>query len=445
MLRNRVWPRHGRRLWLFMVVVVALIASVASIAQAAEFSEGRSYVLPAGSTVEDDLYVSAETVTIDGKVLGDLIAFGGLIEVNGEVTGDLISAGGGVTVNGKVGDDVRAAGGAVTINGSVGDDLLAAGGGAAPGGFVFPINVNGRNVDPGIHLAKGASVAGDAYLVGGTGYVAGSVDGDLFTGMNQLSFAGTVGGNAELYGNTIDVADNAGVGGTLKYDTGSETMSESAGANVVPAGVAPQIIPIVRTPAAPQEEPLANRMMWWTINLGRVLLGLLALGAVLLALFPGFTNGVAGELQREPWSALGYGFLVLLLFVPLTTVLVLLAWLFWGVFPGAIAVAFFLIGAGGILWMFSPVVAGFWLGQMLLHGNSSKLLQLFIGGAIILLVARAVRWIPIVGGWIGWLVLMCSWVLAVGAIITFYRQRRTGDDAGHLQSPPAIGMHPAAT
>ena len=325
------------------------------------------------------------------------------------------------------------AGGGVTLNGSVGDDLMAAGGGAAPGGFVYPTIINGRNVQSGVYLAKGATVAGDAYLVGGTGNVAGTVDGDLFTGMNELSLTGAVGGNATLYGNTIDVADNASVGGTLTY----ETAPESAGANIVPAGVAPQIIPIVRTPAPPQEEPLVTRMIWWTINLARVLLGLLALGAVLLAVFPGFTNGVAGELQREPWSALGYGFLVLLLFVPLTMILVLLAWLFWGVFPGAMAVAFFLLGLGGLVWMFSPAIAGFWLGQLLLRENSSKLLQLFVGGAIILLVAWAAGWIPIVGGWLGWLVLLCSWVLAAGAIITFYRQHRVGDISEHLPSPPA--------
>ena len=293
------------------------------------------------------------------------------------------------------------AGSGVALNGSVGDDLMAAGGGAAPGGFVYPTIINGRNVQSGVYLAKGATVAGDAYLVGGTGEVAGTVDGNLFTGMNQLDLTGAVGGDATLYGNTIDVADNASVGGdatlysntidvadnasvggTLTY----ETAPENAGANIVPAGVAPQIIPIVRTPPPSQEEPLVTRMTWWTINLARVLIGLLALGAVLLALFPGFTNGVAGELHREPWRALGYGFLVLLLFVPLTMILVLMAWLFWGVFPGAMAAAFFLIGLGGLVWMFSPAIAGFWLGQMLLRENSSKLLQLFIGGAIILLV-----------------------------------------------------------
>ena len=416
---------------------MALIACVAGIARAAEFGSGDSYVLPAGRTVEDDLYVSAGDVTIDGKVLGDLIAFGGLIEVNGEVTGDLISSAGGVTINGKVGDDVRVAAGGVTVNGSIGDDLMAAGGGAAPGGFVYPITIDGRSVQPGVHLFETATVGGDAYVVGGTGEIAGTVEADLFTGMNEVSLTGAVGGDAELHGNTIDIGDNASVGGALTY----EASAQAAG-NTAPEGVAAQIIPIIRTPAAPQEEPFANRIIWWTINLARTLEGLLALGAVLLALFPGFTNEVAGELERQPWRAVGFGFLFVLLLVPLTIILALLAWLFWGAFPGGMAVTFFLIGLGGILWMFSPAIAGYWLGRMLLRENSSKLLQLFIGAAMILLVARVAGWIPLVGGWISWLVLMSSFVLAVGAVITFYRQRGAGDVSEHLPSPPAVGMHP---
>ena len=144
----------------------------------------------------------------------------------------------------------------------------------------------------------------------------------------------------------------------------------------------------------------------------------------------------------EAWRAVGFGFLFVLLLVPLTIILALLAWLFWGAFPGGMAVTFFLIGLGGILWMFSPAIAGYWLGRMLLRENSSKLLQLFIGAAMILLVARVAGWIPLVGGWISWLVLMSSFVLAVGAVITFYRQRGAGDVSEHLPSPPAVGMHP---
>ena len=234
MTRRCRWRRNtapgqprGRGLLLLVALVAALLVGAAPIAEAAEkvqsaqFAEGDHYVLPAGETVADDLYVSAGDVTIDGKVDGDLVAFGGYIAVNGEVTGDLIAGGGGVTIDGKVGDDARVSAAGVTVNGSVGDDLIAAGGGAAPGGFVYPVNIAGHNVPAGLFVNSTATVGGDAYLVGGSGVVAGTVAGDLFTGMNDLRFSGKVGGDASLYGNTLAVADTAQVGGTLAYDTGA--------------------------------------------------------------------------------------------------------------------------------------------------------------------------------------------------------------------------------
>jgi cytoskeletal protein CcmA (bactofilin family) len=418
-------PLHNftrpRRLWLLIVCVTAFILSVAGIASAAEFGSGERYQLPAGQIVEDDLYVSAGTVIIDGIVQGDLIAFGGYIEVNGEVTGDLIAAGGGIVVNGRVGDDVRVSGAGITINGSIGDDLMAAGGGAAPGGFVYPVTVDGRNIQQGVYLNAGATVGGDAYVVGGTGTIAGTVDGDLFAAMNQITLTGTVAGDAALHGNTISVADSASVAGNLTYET--------SGQATVPAGVASQVTPIVRPVAEAQEEPLANRMIWWTIHLARSLIGLLALAAVALVLFPGFMNGTAGALRAAPITALAYGVLVVLVFVPLTMVLVLLAWLFWGVFPGGMAVTFFMIGFWGIVWLFSPIITGFWLGQTLLPNTTGSMVQAFVGATVILIVARAAEWVPLVGGLIGWLILLASFAFGVGAMIVYYRQRRAGAPA----------------
>lgn len=439
-MRYKLARPRGSRWWLLTAVIVTLYASVAGIAQGAEWGSGDSYVLPAGRTTEDDLYVSAGDVIIDGKVQGDLIASGGLIEVNGEVTGDLIAAGGGVTLNGKVGDDVRVAGGGVTVRGSIGDDLLAAGGGAAPGGFVYPITVGSRSVQPGVFLLETATVAGDAYIVGGTGEIDGSVAGDLFAGMNEVSLTGAVGGDADLYGDTIDIANDASIRGTLTYEA-----PVHASENTAPAGVAAQVLPVIRTPAARQDETLANRILWWAANLARTLVGLFALGAILLVVFPGFTNGIAGELQRKPWSAAGLGFLFVLLLVPLTILLSLLAWLFWGTFPGGVAAASFLFGLWGLLWMFSPAIAGYWLGRILLRNNSSQLLQLFVGAAIILVAARAAGWIPVAGGLIGWLVLLCSFALAAGSVIMVYHRRGAGDVSARLPSPPGVGMHPTAT
>ncbi|MBK8049925.1 MAG: polymer-forming cytoskeletal protein [Anaerolineales bacterium] len=250
-----------RPVWFALAGVLVLILGLVGFARAAEFGTGDVYELKAGQVVQDDLYVSAGEIRIDGDVEGDLIAFGGTIVVNGNVRGDLMAAGGSIEVNGTVADDVRAAGAGITINGSVGDDLVAAAGGQVGAGFSYPMVVNGQSIQQGLFLTKDAVVNGDAYLVGGTGDLAGTVKGDLFAAMGTIQFSGTVGGNAELSGNTVDISDTAKVSGELKYETQTPATA--------PAGVAAQVTPIVRTPAAPVEEPLTNRMIGWLIRLAR--------------------------------------------------------------------------------------------------------------------------------------------------------------------------------
>jgi hypothetical protein len=57
-------------------------------------------------------------------VKGDVLVTGGRVSINGAVTGDVRTAGGQVTINGDVTEDVLAAAGQVTINGRVGQDLI---------------------------------------------------------------------------------------------------------------------------------------------------------------------------------------------------------------------------------------------------------------------------------------------------------------------------------
>ena len=181
------------------------------------------------------------------------------------------------------------------------------------------------------------------------------------------------------------------------------------------------------------------------ISLARVLLGLLAVGALLLALTPGFAGAASGELRRDPWTALGFGLLFLLVMFPLGVLLVGLAWLFWGAAPGGLAVSFFLAGLGGILWIVSPALTGRWLGQLILPAEQ-PLLQLFTGGVLILLAARAAQWLPVAGWFVSWLILLASFTLAAGAILAVYRHGRTGNLAQGLPAPPAppVGMQPTA-
>mgnify|MGYP003384415907 CR=1 FL=1 len=95
---------------------------------------------------------------------------------------------------------------------------------------------------------------------------------------------------------------------------------------------------------------------------------------------------------------IGVGLLVVLVAVPALIVLVGLAWLFWGVFPGALATAMFLLGVLGVLWFISPAFTGLWLGRRLFAGPESDLLKLVLGVLVVVLAIRIVEWIPVAGG-----------------------------------------------
>ena len=124
-----------RRLVLVVGLVVAAFLSIpgsTAWARPAEqgdvFRGGDRVEVGAGQTVPNDLFVAAETVTIDGTVQGDVGALARRVVVNGTVDGDLWAAAQLVEVKGRVLGDVRVFGGTLVVDGSVGGNVQGAAG-----------------------------------------------------------------------------------------------------------------------------------------------------------------------------------------------------------------------------------------------------------------------------------------------------------------------------
>src|SRR5262245_7501392 len=94
---------------LLLLVLVGL-ALTAPPAQAVEFRSGDTVTVPAGTTIDDDLFAMGQSVTIAGQVNGEVYALGQTVTVTGAVQRDLIAAGQQLTLDGTVGGDLRAAG-----------------------------------------------------------------------------------------------------------------------------------------------------------------------------------------------------------------------------------------------------------------------------------------------------------------------------------------------
>lgn len=425
--------RYARGLRWGRAIALALLAVVLGTAgaTAAEFAGGDQYVLPRGQVISDDLYVAGGEVIIDGTVEGDLVAAGGYIEINGVVMGDVIAAGGAIVIAGVVQDDVRAAGGAVIVTGAVGDDLVASAGGGWPG---LVVSTGTRTIPQGLQIASSATIGGDAYVAGGQGQISGAVGRNLGAAMRTITFSGRTGGNATLMGESVVVDERARVQGELRYRTSTETT--------VPDGVA---LRVIREPIPESAAPVQGRNpIWaffgWVARTIAILVGLALLGWLAWSFFRGCVTDTVATMQARPVEAALYGLLVAVAVLPVSMALVFLAVLFWGWFPGGIAMLSFLFGLGALAWLTSPVVTGLWVGRRLAAATGlvkGDLPALFLGIAAIVLVGRLLIFVPFLGELAFRAVYLLSFALAVGAWIVTLRRPAPVEPPVSLAAPAA--------
>jgi hypothetical protein len=136
---------------------------------------GQDVVVPAGTTVDHDLYAFGTSVTIAGTVNGDLVAAGARVLITGAVTGDVFAVGSEITVAGSVGGDFRAGGAQVTVSGTVGEDIAAA-------ASTLVLEASGRVGQDVLFTASGATLDGN---------VAGGITGSASDYRRQGTVAGT--------------------------------------------------------------------------------------------------------------------------------------------------------------------------------------------------------------------------------------------------------------
>lgn len=417
----RFW--HRERKWSILFLVILLSLAVTGTALAAEFAgDDNVYRLAAGEVVNDDLYVGSGEIYIDGTVKGDLYAAGGYIEINGIVEGDLVAAGGGVVLRGQVLDDVRVAGGGIEISGTVGDDLFIAGGGGP--GMNFPMQFGTRSIPQGIRIADSAQVAGDVVVFGGGGRIDGRIGGDLWAGMGSLELAAQVDGDADLRVATLRVEEGSRVAGILRYSSPDESA--------IPGGAAGS----VQYEAPPAESArgasVIASVVGWVVRTGLILVGFALLGWLLLRFVPDLLTKPASAIQDKPLEAGLYGLLAaaLFVFVPILSILlVVLVWIFWGTLPGLV-MGFFLVGSWALIWLFSPLITGLWLGQRMTAqaGRETTLTVALLLGVLLLVVVGRIPFV-------GWLVYLVSFALALGGLL---RSRRRAQDEPDQPAPLAV-------
>ena len=358
--------RVGTKLhaWRVAVAMAALaILPHSTPARAAEFRSGGNVTIPAGDTLRDDLYVCGGKLNIDGVVLGDVVACGGNIQVNGAIDGSLLSGGGSTSIEGLVRHTVRCVGGEVRVSGAVGEDAVVGCGRFA--------------------LAPGARVGRDLLAGGGELDLDGDIERNVLAGGGTLAFAGRVGGNVRARAERARLMDGARIAGDFTY-TSERSVVRSPGAMV--SGRIEQ-----RVPSGHPRLGVVGRAMMFFLRWERLLVGLLAVGLLLVLPFPVFTRRVFEALGGSPGASIGVGIL-LVVGIPLAAITIgLLGLVLGGWWLGTSALVLF-----GLSLALGMAVTGAFLGQRILQrpGREVRLWWALLAGlAILTLVAR----VPILG------------------------------------------------
>ncbi|MDQ6714395.1 MAG: FapA family protein, partial [Candidatus Dormibacteraeota bacterium] len=369
------------------IMVAALLGSLPLEAAAADLRQGSDVTIGPGETVNDDVYAGAGTISVSGTVNGSVIAAGGTITVSGNVARDLIIGGGTITVTGRVAGSIIAAGGNITVNGPVAQDIVVTGG--------------------MIDIGSSATIGRDLVVAGGTATVSAPIARRVRMSSGSLTLRNRVGGDVRGRVDHLKL-DGAQVGGNLDYtsNTSAELLN---GARV--AGTTTRHTPTDRGGDA------GNGFLGWL----RGLIGIFALGLLLIFLLPGFSSRAIDTERAEPWASLGIGAAILVI-TPIVALIVFII----GIFIGGWWLGLLLVPLWILALAIGFAISGFLLGRLIFArlgwGRYHDALAL-LGGLFVLTV---VGLIPV----IGWLVGLAAVVLGLGALALVVSRRASMRPAG---------------
>ncbi|MFC5136544.1 MULTISPECIES: polymer-forming cytoskeletal protein [Haloferacaceae] len=350
------------RLAILAIVALLCLSIAPGIASAQEQRTGGTVTIGQDETHEGDLEITGGEILVAGTIDGDLTVTGGTVTITGDVAGDVTATGGSVVIEGTTDGSLTATGGDVQLheNATIGRTLVVTGG----------------------TITVDSTIGGDAQLDGETIIIGpeARIDGDL-----------------NYSGDDIDIADDADISGeiTEHNDPGATPFSD------------------VSLPDIPEEAipPLVGVY---------VFLANFMLGAVLLGAAPRFSDRVS---ERGTDRPLVSGILGLATLFGMPFVL-------GGLFLSIVGIPLAFFASYGflfLLWIglvYGAFVVGTW--ELSVFDRTNRWGGLALGLATV----SVIQALP----YVGFLLVLIS-LLGIGAFArTLYTQRVTGGENG-----PATG------
>ena len=447
------------RVMLFLMLGLVLAAGFSQPAKASEMDDDG--IVTADEVIDDDLFLSADTVVMDGTINGNLFATGNQVTINGTVNGDLFIGGNSAMVTSTAviagnlffGASTMELAGVVTGSVFGGSGTLNLSGSAEVG----------RNLYYGgysLETASETKIGSDLFVGAYQAILKGEVVDDLKLSAAALELNGKVGGDASLdvegpgtggmpfmpffnqpgYPAALQpglrISDSATVGGTLTY---TSPVDQSDTIKAQPEGGV-----VFQTPV-PDEEPEGTGarssirtvppFFKWLFDTLRKMVTLVILGVLSVWLLPKLLMQTVEQARSRTLPSAGYGFLAVIAgyagAAVLAGVIISVGLLISAVTLGGLSRTVFGLGFSGLalaLTLFTLLVTygsklvvaylgGEWLMNKIAPQAKGKQYWSVILGVVIYVLLAA---IPI----LGWLIALVATAVGLGAMWLVFRAWR---------------------
>ena len=353
--------------------LIAGLLLAGSTVQAIEFVQRDQFISSNAETLRDEMWISAQTITISGNALDDLFAAGNTLDLRGNFKGAVWGGGDQVIAAGRFGDNTRLAGRATQASGAFAGSLTEVG--------------STVKIDPSATIARNMLCLGENVISEGT------VTGNARIVAKQATLGGKIAGNVSIAAQQIVILPNTMIGGNLSYTAPQELVFSPT---VKLAGK------LIRTFETPPPTPFLKPNL--AGHFGFAIAALLT-GLVFGLIFPRYTAGTLHLLRTARTTCLLTGFAALFL-IPISAFLLLFT--FVGLPLSILLILFYCI-----LLYLSKVVVGFWLGALILRRKELSKRNLFTTLAAGLLIIYALTAFTAISMVIG---LMVS-IFGLGAML----------------------------
>ena len=360
-----------------MAVAGLLVAPFVGSAHALDIRSGDSVVIEEGVTVDDDLIIFAEDVSVKGTINGNLLVCAQNVSLQGAVRGSVVACAQTIECDAPIGGSVHAAGQTINVDSTVGRNVTLA----------------GRRV----RLGDAAEVRRDAFLAGDSMDASGVIAGDLKAAGRIATLGGGVGQAAHLWIDKLHITNDAHIAGDLVYISGAAgTIADGARIDGQTIHRLPK--PAAKKPVKPAREPMSS-WVWRAVKWVWILL----FTVVLTALLPRQIYDAGQEIRRAPLWALLIGFLFVVV-APVVAVLLLVPML-----PGALII----VGLWLAFLYVAKVVAGVFLGSWIFSLLSRReVVRPVLAALLGVIIISALALVP----YVAILVRMAVVIFGVGAL-----------------------------